>query len=85
MPKSLGNCVLARKSATPHLKPTMTLSEMKLTIASGADEPGKERNQRDKEGRAGGKRGEPGGIAAGYLPSDAPTRSEIAEVTVTAV
>src|SRR6266404_8224640 len=31
MPNNLGNCVLARKSATPHLNPTSTLSEMKLT------------------------------------------------------
>ena len=32
MPSNLGSCVLARKSATPHLNPTITLSEMKLTI-----------------------------------------------------
>ena len=32
MPNNLGNCVLARNSATPHLNPTITLSEMKLTI-----------------------------------------------------
>src|SRR4029453_1757432 len=31
-PKSFGNCVLARKSATPDLKPVMTLSEMKCTM-----------------------------------------------------
>ena len=30
-PKSFGNCVLARCSATPALKPIITLSEMKLT------------------------------------------------------
>src|SRR5437899_4978733 len=30
-PKSFGDCVLARKSATPHLNPVITLSEMKWT------------------------------------------------------
>ena len=30
-PNSLGSCVLARNSATPHLKPTSTVSEKKLT------------------------------------------------------
>ena len=30
-PNNLGNCVLARNSATPHLKPTSTVSEKKLT------------------------------------------------------
>src|SRR6266403_4795992 len=32
IPNNLGNCALARISATPHLYPTSTLSEMKLTI-----------------------------------------------------
>ena len=32
-PQSLGNCVLTRNSARPHLKPTMTPSEMKHTMA----------------------------------------------------
>ena len=32
MPNNLGNCVLARNRAIPHLNPTITLSEMKLTI-----------------------------------------------------
>ena len=31
-PNSLGSCVLARKKATPHLKPTSTVSEKKLTM-----------------------------------------------------
>ena len=32
-PNSFGSCVLARNSATPHLKPTSTVSEKKLTTA----------------------------------------------------
>ena len=32
MPNNLGNWVLARNSATPHLNPVITLSEMKFTI-----------------------------------------------------
>ena len=32
-PNSFGSCVLARNSATPHLKPMSTVSEKKLTMA----------------------------------------------------
>jgi hypothetical protein len=32
MPLNFGNCVLARNSATPHLNPIKTLSEMKVMI-----------------------------------------------------
>ena len=64
-PNSLGNCVLARKSATPHLNPTITLSEMKFTIVPALDQPGDERDEGDEQRRAGGERAETGRVAAG--------------------
>ena len=67
MPKSLGNCVLARNSATPHLNPIMTLSEMKLTIDAGAHQPGDKRDERHEQGRACRQCAEPRRVAAGDL------------------
>ena len=84
-PNSLGSCVLARNSATPHLKPTSTVSEKKLTMAPARDRPGHEGDQRDQQRRARRERGVAGGSPPAISPSDAPTSSEIAEVTVTAV
>lgn len=82
MPKSLGNCVLARKSATPHLKPTITLSEMKLTIepafASQAMSAMSATSRAVPAARAPNRVVSPPATS----PSDAPTSSEMAEVTV---
>ena len=60
MPNNLGNCVLARNSATPHLKPIITLSEMKLTIDPALHQPGDEGDERHQQRRARGQRAKPG-------------------------
>src|SRR5262245_4881882 len=85
MPKSLGNWVLARTSATPHLNPTITLSEMKLTI-----EPA--RASHAMKAVSATRRAVPAGRGRQRVvsppeksPREAPTRSEMAEVTVMAV
>src|ERR1700740_1684819 len=85
MPNSLGNEVLARKSATPHLNPTMTLSEMKLTIEPALT------NQAMMAMSATSK-AVPAASALNRVvsppvisPRDAPTSSEMAEVTVMTV
>src|SRR5262245_28956760 len=85
MPNNLGNCVLARNSATPHLNPTMTLSEMKLTIepalASHAMKAMRATSSAVAAARAPKREVSPPAIP----PRDAPTRREIAEVTVMVV
>ena len=85
MPNNLGNCVLARKNATPHLKPTITLSEMKFTIEPALA------NQATKAMSATSK-AVPAASALNRLvsppaisPNDAPTSREMAEVTVMTV
>ena len=85
MPHNLGNCVLARNSATPHLKPTITLSEIKLMIAPAlASQAMKAISATSKAVTA---------ASALYLltspsampPNEAPTSREMAEVTVMVV
>ncbi len=85
MPNNFGNCVLARKRATPHLKPTITLSEMKLTIepalASQARNAMSATSKAVPAARALNRLVSPPAIS----PNDAPTSREMAEVTVTTV
>ena len=85
MPNSFGSCVLARNRATPHLKPVMTLSEMKATIAparaSHARKAIRAMSRAVPAASAAKREGSPPEIS----PSDAPIRSDIAEVTVTTV
>ena len=85
MPNNFGNCVLARNSATPHLKPIITLSEMKFTIEPAFA------SQATKAMRATSK-AVPAASALNRLvsppaipPNEAPTSREMAEVTVMAV
>ena len=84
-PKSFGSCVLARCRATPVLKPVITVSEMKLTRLparrSQAARPRAETRRAVAAASAAWRAGSPAATSA----SDAPTRSEIADVTVTAV
>jgi hypothetical protein len=83
--EQLGSCVLARNSATPHLKPTSTVSEKKLMIeparAAQAANASAATIRPVHAARAAWRAGSPADIS----PSVAPTSSEIAEVTVTAV
>ena len=82
MPNNFGNCVLARNSATPHLKPVITLSEMKLTIepalASQAMKAMSATSKAVPAASALKRVVSPPAIS----PNDAPTSSEIADVTV---
>src|SRR4029453_4631969 len=84
-PKSFGNCVLAIKRAIPHLNPTSTLSEMKFTItpafAPHAMKPSPTTINAVHDARAQNREGSP----PARSPSDAPTSTEIADVTVIAV
>src|SRR6267142_3839550 len=84
-PKSFGNCVLAINKAIPHLNPTRTLSEMKFTItpalASHAMKASAPTISAVHEASAQNREASP----PARSPSDAPTSTEIADVTVTAV
>ena len=77
--------MLARNSATPHLKPTITLSEMKLTIepalTSQAMKATSDTSSAVPAASAPNRLVSPPAIS----PSDAPISSEMAEVTVMAV
>ena len=66
-PNSLGSCVLARNSATPHLKPTITLSEMKFTIAPAWTSQATNAISADQQRRARRERAEARRVAAGDL------------------
>ena len=66
-PNSLGSCVLARNSATPHLKPTSTVSEKKLTMVPARAAYASEGQRRDHQRRAGRERGLAGRVAARHL------------------
>jgi hypothetical protein len=84
-PNSFGSCVLARQRATPHLKPVMTLSEMKFTIApaftSQAINAMMATNSAVPAARAPKRLVSPFAIS----PSEAPINNEMAEVMVTTV
>ena len=85
MPNNLGNWVLARNSATPHLNPTITLSEMKLTIEPAL-------TSQAMNAMSATSNAVPAASALNRVvsppaipPSDAPTSREMADVTVIAV
>src|SRR5262249_27705018 len=84
-PKSFGNCVLAINRAIPHLNPTRTLSEMKFTItpalAIHAMKARAPTINAVHDPRAQNRDASP----PARSPSDAPTSTEIADVTVMAV
>ena len=75
IPNNLGNCVLARKNATPHLNPTITLSEMKLTIRTGFGQPRDEGNERDEQWPSPRQRAEAAGIASARFRLTRPRRA----------
>ena len=84
-PKSLGSCVLARKRATPHLNPTITLSEIKLTIEPAL-------TSHAMKAMSATSKAVPAASALNRVvsppaisPSEAPTSKDMAEVTVMAV
>ena len=81
-PNSFGNCVLARKNATPPLKPIITLSEMKCTstpaFASQAMKAMTATRKAVPIAKLVKRHASPPAISA----SDTPRTKEIAEVTV---
>src|ERR1043166_3948953 len=84
-PRSLGSCVLARKRATPHLKPVITLSEMKFTMTPAFTSQAM--NAIEATSNAVPAASAPKRVVspAAISPSDAPVSNEIADVTVTTV
>ena len=77
--------MLARCSATPVLKPIMTVSEMKFTRLPAPQSQATKASAADEERGGRGQRGVARRVAPARAPSEVPTSSEIAEVTVTAV
>ena len=85
MPNNFGNCVLARNSATPHLNPIITLSEMKLTIEPAL-------TSQAMNAMSATSTAVPAASALNRVvsppaipPNEAPMSSEMADVTVMAV
>ena len=85
MPHNLGNCVLARNSATPHLNPTITLSEMKLMIEPALTSQAMKAMTATSMAVADASATNRVVSPPAMSPSDAPTSSEMAEVTVMVV
>src|SRR5205085_10590783 len=84
-PNNLGNCVLARKSATPHLNPTITLSEMKFTIEPALTIQAIKAMSPTSNAVAAASAPNRVVSPPAISPNEAPTSSEMAEVTVMAV
>ncbi len=82
---TLGSCVLARKSATPHLNPVMTLSEMKFTIPPALTSHATRAMTATRSAVAAANAPNRVGSPPEISPSDAPISREMAEVTVIAV
>ena len=77
--------MLARKRATPHLKPIITLSEMKLTIEPAFTAHAMKAMKATSRAVAAARDWKREVSPPAISPSDAPTSSEIADVTVIAV
>src|SRR5215218_8531979 len=84
-PNSFGSCVLARKSATPHLNPTITDSEMKVTTAPALQSHAAKAMAATRSAVQAASARKRLASPPAMLPSDAPSSSEIAEVTVITV
>ena len=84
-PNSFGSCVLARKRATPHLKPTMTLSEIKLTIAPARTAHAINAMAATRTAVAAASAPKRATAPPAISAKEAPTNSEMADVTVMAV
>src|SRR5262249_41094823 len=85
MPNSLGSWVPARTSATPALKPTITDSEMKLTITPARTSQATNAIADTSSAVAAASPAKVEASPRAISPSVEPRSSEIAEVTVTAV
>ena len=81
-PKSFGNCVLASCSATPALKPIMTLSETKFTAEPARASQAKNAIAAVSSAVQAASAPKRAGSPPAMLPSDEPMSSEIAEVTL---
>src|SRR5579862_2626952 len=85
MPKNLGSCVLARKSATPHLKPIITLSEMKLMIEPALTSQAMKAMSATSNAVPAASAPKRVVLPPAISPSEAPTSKDMADVTVTTV
>ena len=77
--------MLARNSATPHLKPVITLSEMKFTIAPAFTSHAMKAMSATSSAVAAASAPNRDVSPPAISPSEAPMSSEMAEVTVTEV
>ena len=84
-PNNLGSWVLARNSATPHLKPVMTLSEMKFTMAPALANQARKAMPATSSAVAAASAPNRASSPPAISPSVAPMSSEMAEVTVITV
>ena len=84
-PNSLGSCVLPMNSATPDLKPISTVSEMKLTMTPARTSHARNAIAATSSAVAAANAPKRAGSPPAIVPSDAPTSTEIADVTVIAV
>ena len=85
MPHNFGNCVLARNSATPHLNPIMTLSEMKLMIEPALTSQAMMAMSPTRMAVPAASAVNRVGSPPEMVPSVEPINSEMAEVTVMVV
>src|ERR1700739_2729496 len=85
MPKNFGNWVLARKSATPHLNPTITLSEMKLMTEPAFTRKAMTAISATSKAVPAARALKRGVSPPAISPSEAPTSKDMADVTVTTV
>ena len=84
-PNSLGSWVLPTKSATPVLKPIITVSEMKLTIAPARTSQATNAIAATSSAVPAASAPKRVGSPPAIVPSEAPTSTEIADVTVIVV
>src|SRR5215813_10178985 len=84
-PKSFGNWVLAKYNATPHLKPTRTVSEMKSTTTPALISHERNASTATSNAVQAASAVKRAGSPPENSPSDVPMSSDMAEVTVIAV
>src|SRR5262249_27708292 len=83
-PKSFGNWVLAKYSATPHLKPTRTVSEMKSTTTPAFTNQERNASTATSNAVQAASAAKRAGSPPENSPSDVPMSSDMAEVQVIA-
>ena len=81
----MGNCVLARYSATPDLKPSITVSEMKLTTTPARTNQASKATVATRKAVQLASAVNRVGSPPAMSPSEEPIKSEMADVTLMTV